>query len=211
MSDTTPKSRRTAGTVSVTNFRNRMRKSVTFCRKCGRKIPQERRRNGWGLSAVPASPRLQVCRSRPRVRFARQAALPRCVQTSKRTLRPFACNARFAAQVSTASPLAAYFYLLIHLTTLPQFDTIRLYVIVVRYIFRRKTNKSVARGRVRNNKEKRYEKNLPTKKTSKKQSARFPRKNENNRRSSRACSSSQQGSSRTLRLIEAIREVYLQT
>ena len=89
--------------------------------------------------------------------------------------------------------------------------TIRLYVIVVRYIFRRKTNKSVARGRVRNNKEKRYEKNLPTQKTSKKQSARFPRKNENNRRSSRACSSSQQGSSRTLRLIEAIREVYLQT
>lgn len=123
----------------------------------------------------------------------------------------FACNARFAAQVSTTSPLAAYFYLLIHLTTSPQFDTIRLYVIVVRYIFRRKTNKSVARGRVRNNKEKRYEKNLPTQKTSKKQSARFPRKNENNRRSSRACSSSQQGSSRTLRLIEAIREVYLQT
>lgn len=123
----------------------------------------------------------------------------------------FACNARFAAQVRPTSPLAAYFYLLIHLTTSPQFDTIRLYVIVVRYIFRRKTNKSVARGRVRNNKEKRYEKNLPTQKTSKKQSARFPRKNENNRRSSRACSSSQQGSSRTLRLIEAIREVYLQT
>ena len=160
--DTTPKSRRTAESVCVTNFRNRMRKSVTFCRKCGRKIPQERRRNGWGLLAVPASPRLQVCRSRPRVRFARQAALPRCVQTSKRTLRPFARNARFAAQVHPASPLAAYFYLLIHLTTSPQFDTIRLYVIVVRYIFRRKTNKSVARGRVRNNKEKRYEKNLPT-------------------------------------------------
>ena len=115
------------------------------------------------------------------------------------------------AQWNAASPLAAYFYLLIHLTTSPQFDTIRLYVIVVRYIFRRKTNKSVARGRVRNNKEKRYEKNLPTQKTSKKQSARFPRKNEDNRRSSRACSSSQQGSSRTLRLIEAIREVYLQT
>lgn len=123
----------------------------------------------------------------------------------------FACNARFVAQVHPASPLVAYFYLLIHLTTSPQFDTIRLYVIVVRYIFRRKTNKSVARGRVRNNKEKRYEKNLPTQKTSKKQSARFPRKNEDNRRSSRACSSSQQGSSRTLRLIEAIREVYLQT
>lgn len=115
------------------------------------------------------------------------------------------------APVRTALPLAAYFYLLIHLTTSPQFDTIRLYVIVVRYIFRRKTNKFVARGRVRNNKEKRYEKNLPTQKTSKKQSARFPRKNEDNRRSSRACSSSQQGSSRTLRLIEAIREVYLQT
>lgn len=89
VSDATPKSHRTEGAVCVTNFRNRIRKSVTFCRKCGRKIPQERRRNGWGLSAVPASPRLQVCRSRPRVRFARQAALPRCVQTSKRTLRSF--------------------------------------------------------------------------------------------------------------------------
>ena len=89
VSESTPKSRRTAEAVCVTKFRNRMRKSATFCRKCGRKIPQERRRNGWGLSAVPASPRLQVCRSRPRVRFARQAALPRCVQTSKRTLRSF--------------------------------------------------------------------------------------------------------------------------
>lgn len=81
VSDTTPKSRRTAEAVCVTNFRNRMRKSVTFCRKRGRKIPPGRRRNGCGLSAVPATSRLQVCRSRPRVRFARQAAWPRCVRT----------------------------------------------------------------------------------------------------------------------------------
>ena len=62
VSDTTPKPRRTAGTVSVTKFRNRMRKSVTFCRKCGRKIPPERSRNGWGLSAVPTSSRPPLCR-----------------------------------------------------------------------------------------------------------------------------------------------------
>lgn len=41
---TTPqkKSRRTTEAVCVTKFCNRMRKSVTFCRKCGRKIPPEK-------------------------------------------------------------------------------------------------------------------------------------------------------------------------
>lgn len=61
-SEATPKSRRTAEAVCVTKFRNRMRKSVTFCRKCGRKIPPERSRNGWGLSAVPTSSRPPLCR-----------------------------------------------------------------------------------------------------------------------------------------------------
>lgn len=42
VSDATPKSRRTEEAVCVTKFRNRMRKSVTFCRKCGRKIPPEK-------------------------------------------------------------------------------------------------------------------------------------------------------------------------
>ena len=158
-----------------------------------------------GVAASAGLPKSSTC---PFCKASRFAAMRSNFKTHPA---PFCLQRSVRAQVSTTSPLAAYFYLLIHLTTLPQFDTIRLYVIVVRYIFRRKTNKSVARGRVRNNKEKRYEKNLPTQKTSKKQSARFPRKNENNRRSSRACSSSQQGSSRTLRLIEAIREVYLQT
>lgn len=62
LTDATPKSRRTEGAVCVTDFRNRMRKSVTFCRKCGRKIPPERSRNGWGLSAVPTSSRPPLCR-----------------------------------------------------------------------------------------------------------------------------------------------------
>lgn len=62
VSDATPKPRRTEGAVCVTNFRNRMRKSVTFCHKCGRKIPPERSRNGWGLSAVPTSSRPPLCR-----------------------------------------------------------------------------------------------------------------------------------------------------
>lgn len=42
VSDATPKSHRTEGAVCVTKFRNRMRKSATFCRKCGRKIPPEK-------------------------------------------------------------------------------------------------------------------------------------------------------------------------
>lgn len=62
LTDATPKSRRTAEAVYVTKFRNRSRKSVTFCRKCGRKIPPERSRNGWGLSAVPTSSRPPLCR-----------------------------------------------------------------------------------------------------------------------------------------------------
>lgn len=85
----TPKSRRTAEAVYVTKFRNRSRKSVTFCRKDGRKIPPGRHRSDRNLSAVPMSSYLPICRRRPLVRFAGQATLPRCVQTSKRTLRSF--------------------------------------------------------------------------------------------------------------------------
>lgn len=95
---TTPqkKSRRTTEAVCVTKFRNRMRKSVTFCRKCGRKIPPEKASSRLlfvgspGVAASAGLPKSSTCPFCKASRFAAMRSnfkthpAPFCLQRSVR-------------------------------------------------------------------------------------------------------------------------------
>ncbi len=78
------------------------------------------------------------------------------------------------------------------------------------YVMEEKIKKTITRLCAR--KENKNEKNLPTQEKTKKQSARFPRKNENNRRTQNIGEKKKQGSSFSFGIIRGNwLEVYLQT